>query len=314
MPGVLAKTDAQPGDKNWDAIAAAAASFGQDWCAVVNREADITIVNAGGTGTIPHPPLVEVMKRDIIALWRGGDLSTLSATTGQGQGASVQDGEGKLLQEDDARFVTEKLNAGVDPQVIAYHFGVGVKPLAYFKLIAPNKPDTERELKVDGFFLQNSLPLDRADLYERYSRRMPDPKADPEGVVVGRPVARTAPAGAAPDPAGAPAALQNAIQLLNAAADAADEQAEEALREAALDDSAQALADVLAPVRKRMEEIAAMGDAVSQREAIAALRRDLPNFLKQAGTADAELATAFERLIGTSYVNGLLAVPPAEKA
>lgn len=173
MPGILAKTDAEPGSKQWDAIANAAAAFGHDWAAVVSRAANIEMVSAGSAGDLPYPALADVMKRDIATLWRGGDLETFSSSRGPGTGASVQAGEAICLEHDDARFVSETLNARVDTRVIEYLFGEGVSPLAYFKLIPGHTENVLTNLSVDAQLLDAGLPLGRADFYERYSRRLP---------------------------------------------------------------------------------------------------------------------------------------------
>ena len=174
-PGILAKTDAEPDSRQWDAIAKAAAAFGQDWVAVVNRSASIELVSAGSAGEPPFPALADAMKRDIAALWRGGDLQTFSSSRGPGTGASLQGKEAICLEHDDARFVSETLNARVDLRVIEYLFGEGVLPLAYFKLIPSHTENVLTNLSVDAQLLDAGLPLGRADFYERYSRRLPTP-------------------------------------------------------------------------------------------------------------------------------------------
>ena len=102
------KTDAEPGSKQWDAIANAAAAFGHDWAAVVSRAANIEMVQVPvPLGDLPYPALADVMKRDIATLWRG-DLETFSSA-GAGHWGSVQAGEAICLEHDDARFVSERL-------------------------------------------------------------------------------------------------------------------------------------------------------------------------------------------------------------
>lgn len=299
MPGLLGKTDAAQGSKEWDAMVTAVREFGQDWAAVVNREAGIDVIEATSSGTLPYPELVNVMTRSIITLWRGGDLSTLSSTQGEGQGASVQDAETNLLKEDDARFVSEKLQERVDRQVIAYYFGPGVEPLAYFELQPPVQSDIARELQVEAMFLHHGLPLGRADFYERYSRRMPDPATPPEEIIIGR----AAPE-AAPQPGRPGLGLANAMRT------------SEALKESAMAEITPALRRALEPLFTRLEDIATMEDAVQQRMALDAVRRDLPDFLLRADVADADLVAAIEGLLGSATVNGYLSAPevPRERA
>lgn len=308
MPGLLGKTDAQIGSPEWDAMETAVKSFGQDWAAVVNREAGIEAVQISGGSTLPYQPLVDMMHRTIATLWRGGDLSTMSSTQGQGQGASVQDEEGDLLQQDDARFISEKLQERVDRRVIEYYFGPGTQPLAYFQLQPPTRPDTDRSLKVDEFFLRHRLPLSRADAYERYGRTQPAPDAPPEDIIAGSAAAAADPLSdpnAGPQPMG----LANAVRLLNAAADHAEAGEDAELRRAAQEEIAAALGEALAPLRSRLSEIAEMEDPILQQQAMNALRTELPDILRRAGKADADLAQAIEGLLGASAVNGLIRTP-----
>lgn len=304
MPGLLGKTDAAPGSKEWEAMVTAVREFGHDWAAVVNREAGIEVIGAGSaSGQAPYEPLVEAMRRSIITLWRGGDLSTLSATQGQGQGASVQGAETNLLQEDDARFVSEKLQERVDRLVIQYYFGPEAEPLAYFHLQPPTQPDIDRELKVDEMFLRHGLALRRADLYERYSRRQPAPDDPPEAIVVG----------GSPAPmtvgSGGPLGLANVLSLLNAAAEEAAERADRALLRNAGDKIAAAEAEVLASLRGSVVAILEMDDPAMQRMALQSLRAELPAILQRAGLAESAHARAIEGLLGSATLNGYLSVP-----
>ncbi|MBL9172841.1 MAG: DUF935 family protein [Verrucomicrobiales bacterium] len=184
MPGLLGRTDAAPDSKEWAALVEAVKAFGQDWAAVVNQSANIEFISAGSAGEIPFPALADAMKREIAALWRGGDLGTFSSSRGGGTGASLQGREKTCLEHDDARFVSETLNARVDSRVIEYLFGEGVSPLAYFKLIPGHTENVSSSLAIDAHLLGAGLSLRRADFYERYSRRLPAPG---EAVVGGSP-------------------------------------------------------------------------------------------------------------------------------
>jgi hypothetical protein len=112
------------------------------------------------------------MDRALAAIWRGADLSTLSANSGQGQGASLQGDESALLLEDDAQIVTEALNAQVDIWVLRYLFGPRVVPRAYFKLLPPRRQNVEQDLRVDEFLVRTGAPLSIADACERYGRKL----------------------------------------------------------------------------------------------------------------------------------------------
>ena len=178
LPFVLGKTPAAKGSAEWNNMVDAVTGFVGDGGAVVNIDALIEIVTAGASaGTLPFPPLLEYLDRWITVLWRGADLSTMSAAGGQGQGASIQGDETDMLSQDDAQWVSGILNTKIDPQVISYLFGAGTDPLAYVQIMPPDHKDQAREVAVDQFLLQSGAPLGVDDTLERYGRVRPAPDA-----------------------------------------------------------------------------------------------------------------------------------------
>jgi hypothetical protein len=123
----------------------AVAAFANDWSAVTNRAADITLIEAKGAGTIPFPPLVERMDRALATLWRGGDLSTMSKD-GAAVGSNSQSGESDIIEQDDAQWVSEQLRLKLDRLVLDYTFGEGTPALAYVKVLTSAKPPNSRRL------------------------------------------------------------------------------------------------------------------------------------------------------------------------
>ena len=57
-------------------------------------------------------------------------LSNSKISKSQGYGASVQQGETQILEEDDAELITETLQKNIDCRVIEYTFGPKVSILA----------------------------------------------------------------------------------------------------------------------------------------------------------------------------------------
>jgi hypothetical protein len=150
-------------------------NFAADLAIVTNSGATIDKIDISTAGALPYPPLVERMDRALATLWRGADLSTMSARTpNAGQGASLQLEEITLLEDDDTQLISETLNMQVDKFVIEYTFGAGTKPLAYFKLKTTQKKNVDQEMKVDEFLLASGAPLGKQNTLERYNRPMPD--------------------------------------------------------------------------------------------------------------------------------------------
>ena len=179
-PGVLGRTNAAEDSDAGRSMAAAVAAFGQNWSGTVYgddgaiKEPLSLITAAGGAGTLPFQPLIERMDRAMASLWRGSDLSTMSADT---KGASVQDGEGDLLLADDAEMISDTLNHYLDRWVIRQKFGT--EPLAYSKLIVPDRENVEMDIKIDTLLLQAGAQLGERERMEHYGRPMIDPKDTP---------------------------------------------------------------------------------------------------------------------------------------
>lgn len=290
MPGLHAKTSAPKDSDEWTALKEAVAAFGQDWALVTNDGASIEPIQAGGAaGNLPYPPLVEMLNRSLAALVRGADLSTMSAQSGAGQGASLQGEESDLMEEDDARLVSETCQRRVDTRVLQYHFGPDVTPLAYFKLVPCTRQDLDQDVKVDEFLLRNRIELGKEDLRSRYNR--PAPREGEEAVQA--PAAPNSdlrtPNSAPRSPNSAPLAVQPA-EFGNSAADLAE--------------LAAAIAEDLAPVRDRLAKIAELTDPDSQRLALRGLLAELPE-LTQGLLRDPAAAAAWQQVLGRSLAEGL---------
>ena len=179
VPGLHAKTPAAKGSPEWVDLADAVAAFAQEWALVTNQDVDIEPVDASAKGTLPWPALVERMDRAIAALWRGADLATISGGDGGATGASLQGGEADLIEASACSEFSESVQQQLDAPVIAWHFGAGTEPLAYFQLVPQVDPAVDREIKIDAHLANHGVPVSRADAYARYGRRAPDPK-DPD--------------------------------------------------------------------------------------------------------------------------------------
>lgn len=300
MPVVDVATDAAPGSADWDSLVEAASSFGRDLAIVRNRSAEVNILTAGATGTLPQPSLVEYVDRGMASLWRGADLSTISAGTGAGQGASLQGGEVEKMMQDDCARISETLQQRLDVLALRWKFGPDVVPLAYFEVTPPANKDSTKELEIDRMILDAGQPLDRQDLYQRYGRPLPDGDAD----VVLKPAAPAIPLGfgfggmARPETTdqGDPmAALANADDPAPGAARLAQDR--EALRAAFAED--------LAPVRDRLQRILGIEDEEVLRSKLVAFRADLPRLLKSI-TADPEAARIFEAIYARNLLEGIV--------
>ena len=169
-PGVLGQTNAAKGSEAGDALKAAVAAFGQNWGGVIygsdgKIKEPISLITARGEGTLPFPALVERMDRALASLWRGSDLSTISADN---QGASVQAEESDILLQDDAAMIGETLELYIDRWVIWQKFGT--RPLAYSKIIVPESKNVDLDLKIDELLLKAGARMGERERMEHYGR------------------------------------------------------------------------------------------------------------------------------------------------
>lgn len=146
MPGVLGVTSGGKDTPAGKAMKAAVEKFGHDYAAVIYGDDGVIkdplrlIQPNGNPNGMPMPAFIERADRKIAALYRGADLSTMSSKDGEGTGASLQGDETDTLEADDCMTISETLQE-VERQVIAWHFGPDVEPLAYIEVQPPVRVD-----------------------------------------------------------------------------------------------------------------------------------------------------------------------------
>jgi phage gp29-like protein len=172
-PGLRATTSAVRDSDEWKAVESAVADLYNGMPVVTNTGDDIKVVDFAVGGNIPFPGLIERMDRVMAAMWRGADLSTISRD--RGYGASLQEKESCILEEDDGQMISETLNRQIDRWVIKYLFGADVEPLARVKVLVSGRECTADDARVDEFLLKHGAPLSVASVMERYGRALPRP-------------------------------------------------------------------------------------------------------------------------------------------
>jgi len=289
MPGLHGKTDATEGSSEWDTLVSALQNFGVDWSVVTSKGVDVDPVDMTAKGELPYPKLIERMDRALASLWRGADLSTMSASQGEGTGASLQGEESDILEEDDVELISETLNEQVDRYVIYYQLG-DTEPLAYIKVNKGNRQDVKQDIEVDKFLHEAGVPLALTDLYERYGRSRPDKKEDLVAPHTGGPTPPPAP------DVDLPNARQTSVAALSEAVN-------EELRAAARSELAQAQAADLEAVVDRLTQIAEGDDAEFRDNALRNLQRELPKILIKMNEAPAA-AEVIEQALAAALING----------
>lgn len=284
-PGLLGKTNAAKDTPAWEVLEEALEAFSADWSALVNEGSSIELVEAKGQGALPFPSLVERMDRAIATICRGADLSTISAGSGSGQGASLQGDESDLLEADDAEMITETLQR-LDKIVIRQLFAE--EPLAYVQIQVPKRKDNA-DTRANLTFLRDSGVAVGAE-YAREQLSVPAPKPG-EAILI------------TPEPATLPGFPSAPVRpFANAAANT----------RAALF-KAEAIAALTAAQRKGLQPFLKRGVALLDTTTDTAwtaglkqLKADLPAISKEILAADptGALVEAWESILGPALISG----------
>ncbi len=176
FPGLRGMTSATRGTPEFQEMEEALSQFMKNLSVVTNSAESIDVIDLKGHGQPPFADLVERMDRVMAALWRGADLSTISRD--RGYGASLQEQESDLLEQDDARTLSDHLNATVDRWVIEMLFGRHVEQLARVKILVTPEERTPHDLAVDQFLVDHGAKLSIAETLERYGRGEAKPGED----------------------------------------------------------------------------------------------------------------------------------------
>jgi phage gp29-like protein len=292
LPGLHGKTDATDGTKEWDRFVEAVKEFGNDFAIVTNMSGEIKELAFGSKGELPFPKLIEYMDRALSILWRGGDLSTMSA--GNAVGSNPQDEEKDDIAEADALTISETLNEQIDRPAIRYLFGVD-EPLAYISIKPKARPNVTTEIATDQFLIGAGVAIAQDDLAARYGRTAAAP---------GKPLARVAQT-AAPAPFGGANAAYRTADLARAAL----------FREGALRKLSPAQRSALHPLLQRIAVVLDLPDTEFD-AGLAKLKAELPALAKQILSSDAvgELAKAWESILGPALVSGAASAAQKQSA
>lgn len=290
LPGIHGKTTANPNSPEWDAFENALSEFASNWIAVTNKDADISLIEAkgGGASSLPFPGLVEYADRLYAKLFRGSDLATQSAGSGS-VGASLQTDEKDAFLADDAELINETLNQGIDRPLIRYLFGE--EPLAYFRLSPPRRLNIDSDIKGAEFLIGKGFKLGAGDVAERLGWT----EADQDDEVLGQ-----AQDPADPKPPAAPAAPVDQVEDDPAGPAVGNEGPISAARRRL----GMAMADDLAPLRRRLAAIEAIQDPEIRRARLQALLERWASIQADI-LQDPEAAQAISAIQGSAMVSGL---------
>ena len=170
MPVILGNTGAKEDTPAWKALLNAIANVAPKTGILADLETKLQAVQIGGSsGQTTYKELIDVVDRGISALYRGGDLATVSQA-GDSVGSDSQDGESELMDGDGCALVSETLHRQIDRHVIRFTCG-DFEPLAGIVINPPEEvDDVDRDIKVDQHLGEFGIKLSKKDMLARYGR------------------------------------------------------------------------------------------------------------------------------------------------
>ena len=170
MPVILGNTGAKEDTPAWKNLLNAIANVAPKTGVLADLETKLQAVQVGGSsGQTTYRELIDVVDRGISALYRGGDLATVSQA-GDSVGSDAQDGESELMDGDGCAMVSETLHRQIDRHVIRFTCG-DFEPLAGIVINPPEEiDDVDRDIKVDQHLGEFGVRLSKKDMLARYGR------------------------------------------------------------------------------------------------------------------------------------------------
>ena len=170
MPVILGNTGAKEDTPAWKNLLSAIANVAPKTGVLADLETKLQAVQVGGSsGQTTYRELIDVVDRGISALYRGGDLATISQA-GDSVGSDSQDGESELMDGEGCAMVSETLHRQIDRHVIRFTCG-DFEPLAGIVINPPAEiDDVDRDIKVDQHLGEFGIKLSKKDMLARYGR------------------------------------------------------------------------------------------------------------------------------------------------
>lgn len=267
-PTPVYSSTAQRGTQEWNDAIETLAHLANGCGMVIASGETFDLKLPNGTSE-PFKTLCDEMNRNIALIWRGCDLSTLSADNA---GASLQSDESEILEDADCMLVEETIAHYLSLPALRWRFG-DVKPAAYLQLTRKNRKDKLNQIAVYKGAAEIGCPVAKRDVYEALELR--EPEANEDCVVL--------------------AAMSQTPMSLPTFANS---QSPEAEIDAMLDELAKAKGKDIAPFIKRLDEIGKITDAGDYADAMQKLYDDVLKLSNGGENEAAEMEKILKKSIG----------------
>ena len=165
---------AQRGTPEWEEAVETLSQLANG-CGIVTASGETFDLKLPNGTSEPFKTLCDEMNRNIALIWRGCDLSTLSADNA---GASLQADESEILEDADCALVEETIAHYLSVPALEWRFGKGVKPAAYLQLTRKNRKDKLTQIAVYKGAAEIGCAVAKRDVYETLELREPEAGED----------------------------------------------------------------------------------------------------------------------------------------
>lgn len=173
-PIVYGETTAEYQSVEWRQFRDALRQLAAGATCTVNPGAEIKVLPIAQNGSMPHKELLEMLDRATVALWRGGDLSTMSQS-GDSAGSNPQTDEMQDIVEADAEFIQDTFEARLTQPFLRRVFGADVEAKAWFAFVRENPERTRLAKESVEKVHELGLPIAKSHIYEVFGVPAPEP-------------------------------------------------------------------------------------------------------------------------------------------
>ena len=178
VPNVYGKTSQEPGSASYNQLYEAVSAYISDMVSVISGDGEFVFPDSKFTAAALHKPWIDRCDEVIAINFLGGALSTKAqGDTGTLAGGAQADDIDDITA-DDAAWFSELCQEQIDRPAIAFEFGPGEEPLAYFSAAMPDKRDDANDRANVALGVSHGVPVGVGWFRERFA--IPKPAADDE--------------------------------------------------------------------------------------------------------------------------------------